>query len=102
MTNSNLIILVVTVISALSGVILGWTGRSKVVRTEIKKEATEQATMIADISYIKQSIEKMVLVLDKQDEHIDKMECRLIKVESEHCSLELRVKRLEDAAKPPT
>ncbi|GIO36190.1 hypothetical protein J41TS12_10510 [Paenibacillus antibioticophila] len=82
-------------VSALSGLILGWAGRGTTVRKEIKEDATIDATMRADIGYIRHSVDDVRMTQGQQSQKFDALTEKVIRVEESAKQAHKRIDRLE-------
>lgn len=76
---------IISIIATLSGVLLGWSGRSREVKKEIKSEAVSGAALRQDVEYIKRGVDDI------------RVEQRAMR-EDMSCLAE-RVTRVEESAK---
>jgi len=82
---------VVSVIAALSGIVLGWLGRSRTIR----KDGAEDGELRASVNYIRQGVDdlRVEIRLMRQD-YADLVE-RVARVEESAKSAHRRIDRLE-------
>ena len=87
------------VIAALSGIILGWLGRSRTVRQDTIQEAREDAEIKRDMEYIKQGIDNMRFELREQgkrhDDRINEHAREIARLDESLSSAHKRINRLE-------
>lgn len=86
---------VVGLLSALSGLILGWTGRSKQAKQQAKDEATVDAVIRTDIGYIKHSVDDVRMMQGQQGQKFDVLTEKVIRAEESAKQAHKRIDRLE-------
>jgi uncharacterized membrane protein len=86
---------VISILAAISGVILGWTGKAKAVREDIKKEAGSDALLKADVEYIKRGVDDMRLEARVQRQSIDALSERVTRLEESTKQAHHRLNRIE-------
>lgn len=89
---------IVGLIAAISGVILGWTGKGQAVRKEIKEEANIDATMRADIGYIRHSVDDVRMTQGLQGQKFEALTEKVIRVEESAKQAHKRIDRLEGSS----
>jgi len=52
---------VISVAAAISGIVLGWSGRSRMLREDTAAEASKDAVLRADMEYIKRGVDDVRL-----------------------------------------
>lgn len=87
---------VIAVIGALSGIALGWSGRSRTIRQDTQSEARQNATMQADMEYIKRGVDDVRLEQRAQGQRFDALSERVTRVEESTKQAHKRIDRLED------
>jgi hypothetical protein len=91
---SNLPILI-SAAAAISGIILGWLGRSRTVRQDTVDEASQDARLRADMEYIKRGIDDVRLEQRAQGQRFDALAERVTRVEESAKQAHKRIDRLE-------
>ena len=79
------------IVATISGILLGWIGRTKSAKKEIEERAKEGAIMRSDIDYIKKGVDE----LREDVGGIHPLNERVARVEESAKSLHKRVDRLE-------
>ncbi|MCL6458487.1 MAG: hypothetical protein K6T85_10830 [Gorillibacterium sp.] len=85
----------ISVIAAISGVMLGWAGRERSVKSEAKSDASSSAVLHTDVEYIKRGVDDIRLEQRAQRSQIDDLTVRVAKLDESAKSLHKRVDRLE-------
>ncbi|MFE0594847.1 hypothetical protein ACFW4G_03695 [Paenibacillus lactis] len=83
-------------ICAISGMLLGWIGRTKAFKDEVAQEATADASLQTDVSYIKSGILEIRVDLRDLGRRMDDFSERLTRVEE---SAKQAHKRLDEIKK---
>ncbi|WP_287021540.1 hypothetical protein [Cohnella sp.] len=91
---SNLPILI-SAAAAISGIILGWLGRSRTVRQDVVTEASKDALLRSDMDYIKRGIEDIKVEQRVQGQRFDALAERVTRVEESAKQAHKRIDRLE-------
>ncbi|WP_241254511.1 hypothetical protein [Brevibacillus sp. SYP-B805] len=86
---------IISVIAALSGIILGWTGRSRTIRQDIAQQASADAIQRVDIDYIKRGIDDIRVEQKNQVKRIDELAERVTRVEESAKQAHKRIDRLD-------
>lgn len=87
--------LIISIVGVASGVILGWLGKSKSVKDEIKTEASVDATLKTDMDYIKRGVDEVRLEQKDQGRRFDALSERVTRVEENSRSAHKRIDRVE-------
>lgn len=87
---------IVTICAAVSGVVLGWAGRSKSMRKDIIAEAGAEALQRADVDYIKRGVDDIRLEQRAQGQRIDSLTERVTRVEESAKQAHRRLDRKEE------
>jgi len=85
----------VSVLAAISGIIIGWSGRSRAIRQDIKKEAGDGAVLHADVEYIKRGVDDIRLEQRAQGKRIDELAERVTRVEESVKQAHKRMDRID-------
>lgn len=88
---------IISAVAAISGVLLGWTARSRDSRREDRGEAAADAALRADMAYIKRGVDEIKQDLRTQGTDIDQLRERITKVEESAKSTLYRLDRMEEA-----
>ncbi|MFE0394765.1 hypothetical protein [Paenibacillus lactis] len=92
----NVMITLIGAICAISGMLLGWIGRTKAFKDEVAQEATADASLQTDVSYIKSGILEIRVDLRDLGRRMDDFSERLTRVEE---SAKQAHKRLDEIKK---
>lgn len=87
---------IVALIAAISGMLLGWTGRSRSVRQDIIQAAGADALQRADVEYIKRGVDDMKVEQKLQRQQFEQVSERLTRVEESAKQAHKRIDRLEE------
>ena len=87
---------IVSVLAALSGIALGWTGRAKAMRKEAEDAAEAEAVQRADVEYIKRGVDDMKVEQKLQGQRFEAFSERLTRVEESAKQAHKRIDRLEE------
>jgi hypothetical protein len=88
---------IVSVAAALSGIILGWLGRSRTIRQDMTSEASRDAKLQSDMDYIKRGVDEVRFEQKDQGRRFDALSERVTRVEESAKQAHLRINRLEDS-----
>jgi uncharacterized membrane protein len=77
----SILMALISMAAALSGVVLGWSGRSREVLKETRKEAEMDATIRTDVEYIKRGIDAIRLEQRAQGQRVDTLTERVARLE---------------------
>ncbi|KJD42341.1 MULTISPECIES: hypothetical protein [Paenibacillus] len=90
------ITVIFSLIAAISGIILGWAGRSRSMRQDIIQEAGAEALQRADVDYIKRGVDDIRLEQRVQGQRIDALSERVTRVEESAKQAHKRLDRKEE------
>ncbi|MED1954598.1 hypothetical protein [Brevibacillus centrosporus] len=86
---------IITVIATLSGITLGWMGRSRTVRNDIVQQASADAIQKVDVEYIKRGVDDIRAEQRSQGKEIEKLSERVTRVEESSKQAHKRIDRLD-------
>lgn len=86
----------ISVVTAVSGLILGWAGRTRSFRQDIIQEAGADALQRADVDYIKRGVDDIRLEQRVQAQRVDALSERVTRVEESAKQAHKRIDRKED------
>lgn len=86
---------VISVASAISGILLGWLGKAKAHQQEAAQEASKDATLKSDVDYIKRGIDDLRLEQKDQGRRFDQLAERVTRVEEAAKQAHHRLNRLD-------
>lgn len=89
------IVAIIGVVGALSGIILGWLGRSRTVRQDTVAEASKDARLLTDMEYIKRGIDDVRIEQKSQGKRFDELTERVTRVEESAKQAHHRLNRLD-------
>lgn len=81
--------------AAISGIVLGWLGRSRAVR----QDGAEDGELRASVNYIRQAVDEMRVEMRSQSQRYDLLAERVTRVEESAKQAHKRIDRLEDDGK---
>jgi hypothetical protein len=84
-----------SVVSLISGLVLGWKGKSRTEKQDTAAEAREGATIKADIEYIKRGVDDMKVEQKLQGQKYDEIAERVTRVEESVKQAHHRLNRLD-------
>ncbi|BFH63891.1 hypothetical protein PAJ34TS1_44830 [Paenibacillus azoreducens] len=87
---------IVAVISAISGIALGWLGRARAVKHDVAQEAGAGASLHTDVEYIKRGVDDIKVDLRMQGQRVDDLSTRVTRVEESAKQAHKRLDRLEE------
>ena len=90
------VIAIIGVLGTISGILLGWMGRTKSFKDEIAQEATQDASLHTDVSYIKTGIVDIRVDIRALGARMDGMNERLTRVEESAKQAHKRLDKLEE------
>ncbi|RTE05480.1 hypothetical protein [Paenibacillus whitsoniae] len=82
--------------AALSGIFIGWSGRTRQIRNDDKQEAQSAAVLRSDTEYIKRGVDDIRLEQRAQANRIDALSERVTRIEESAKQAHHRISRLED------
>ncbi|GIO07023.1 hypothetical protein J31TS6_30510 [Brevibacillus reuszeri] len=85
------LISIISVIAALSGIVLGWMGRARTIRQDVATDAMQRA----DVEYIKRGVDDIRLEQKAQGKRIDDLSERVTRVEESTKQAHHRLNRLD-------
>ncbi|TQR36611.1 hypothetical protein QIH01_20030 [Brevibacillus brevis] len=86
----------ITVAAAISGILLGWAGRSRAINQDIAQQASADALQRADIEFIKRGVDDIRLDQKAQGKRFDELSERVTRVEESTKQAHKRLDRLDD------
>lgn len=96
MKDFSAITAVISVLAALSGMVLGWAGRARAIRQDTVQETKAEAMQRADVEYIKRGVDDMKVEQKLQRQQFEAVSERLTRVEESAKQAHKRIDRLED------
>ena len=91
----SLFTVTVSVVAAISGIILGWMGRSRSFRQDVAAEASSDAVQRADVEYIKRGVDDIRVDMRLQGQKVDGLSERVTRVEESTKQAHKRIDKLE-------
>jgi len=89
------IIAVISVAATLSGMVLGWLGRSRTVRQDTFQDAGREAKLQTDMEYIKRGVDDTRIEVKTQGKKFDEFSERLTRAEESVKQAHKRLDRIE-------
>jgi hypothetical protein len=86
---------VIAAAAAISGIVLGWLGRSRSIRQETVAEASKDAKFHTDMEYIKRGIDDVRIEQRAQGQRFDALAERVTRVEESTKQAHHRLNRLD-------
>jgi len=86
---------VIAVAAAISGIALGWLGRSRTIRKDTASEASKEATLQTDMAYVKRGIDDMRVDIKLQGQQYNSLAESVIRIDESVKSAHKRIDRLE-------
>lgn len=86
---------IITVIAALSGIVLGWLGRARTIKQDFSQQVRSDALQRADVEYIKRGVDDIRLEQKHQGKRIDELSERVTRVEESAKQAHHRLNRLD-------
>ncbi|QCT03800.1 hypothetical protein E6C60_3089 [Paenibacillus algicola] len=86
----------IALIAAISGIVLGWIGRTRSYRQDLIQEAGADALQRADVDYIKRGVDDIRLEQRVQGQRIDALSERVTRVEESAKQAHKRLDRKEE------
>ncbi|NTU28836.1 hypothetical protein HPY27_01505 [Brevibacillus sp. HB1.1] len=86
----------ITAIAAISGILLGWAGRSRSIRQDVERRASADAQQRADVEYIKRGVDDIRFEQKAQGKRIDELSDRVTRVEESAKQAHKRLDRIDD------
>ena len=84
--------MVISAVAAISGMVLGWIGRSRTIR----EDAAEDGELRANVNYIRKGVEELKLEIKARGQQYDMLAERVIRVEE---STKQAHKRIDEITK---
>ncbi|MHA6484454.1 hypothetical protein ACX1C1_21390 [Paenibacillus sp. strain BS8-2] len=91
----QMIFALIAVAGTLSGLWLGWTGKSRTVKQDTAAEVAQDITIKSDMEYLKRGVDDIRFEQRTQGQRIDAMSERLTRVEESTKSAHRRIDRVE-------
>ena len=92
----SVLTVVVSVVAAISGIVLGWAGRSRSLKHDIAIEASNDAVQRADVEYIKRGVDDIRVDMRLQGQRVDGLSERVTRVEESAKQAHRRLDRYEE------
>lgn len=83
-------------LAALSGILLGWAGRSRQLRQDFKAEGGSEGALRQDVEYIKRGVDDIRVDVRMQGQRIEAVSERVTRVEESTKQAHKRIDRLEE------
>ncbi|CQR55246.1 hypothetical protein [Paenibacillus riograndensis] len=86
----------ITILAAISGIILGWVGGTRAFKQDIAQDAGNGAALKTDVEYIKRGVDDMRLEQRAQGQRFDVLSERVTRIEESAKSYHKRLDRFEE------
>ncbi|WJH28462.1 hypothetical protein N6H13_26070 [Paenibacillus sp. CC-CFT742] len=83
-------------VGTISGMLIGWAGRTKAYKDEVIQEATQDASLHTDVSYIKRGIDDLRVDVRLQNQQLAGITERLTRVEESSKQAHKRIDKMEE------
>jgi len=90
------ITILISIATAVSGILLGWLGRTRTIRQDAAKGAEAGATLQTDVEYIKRGVDDIRVDMRIQSQRLDGISERVTRVEESTKQAHKRLDRLEE------
>ncbi|MNJ50333.1 hypothetical protein QNH46_17245 [Paenibacillus woosongensis] len=90
------ITILISIATAVSGILLGWLGRTRTIRQDAAKDAEAGATLQTDVEYIKRGVDDIRVDVRIQSQRLDGISERVTRVEESTKQAHKRLDRLEE------
>lgn len=90
------ITILISIVTAVSGILLGWLGRTRSIRQDAAKDAEAGATLQTDVEYIKRGVDDIRVDMRIQSQRVDGISERVTRVEESTKQAHKRIDRLEE------
>lgn len=87
---------ILAVLTALSGMALGWMGRTRTIRQDAAQDAGTITALQTDLEYIRRGVDDIRLDQRVQSQRIDALSERVTRIEESSKSLHKRVDKIEE------
>ncbi|MBN2981980.1 hypothetical protein [Cohnella massiliensis] len=94
-TSLSIIGACISTFAAISGIFIGWAGRSRALRQDTVAEASQDALLRADMEYIKRGVDDVRLEQRAQGQRFDALAERVTRVEESAKQALQRLDRLD-------
>ncbi|GIQ70780.1 hypothetical protein DUZ99_01925 [Xylanibacillus composti] len=79
----------------ISGILLGWLGRARLIKQDVAQEASTDAALKSDVDYIKRGVDDLRLEQKDQGRRFDQLAERVTRVEESAKQAHYRLNRLD-------
>lgn len=88
--------IIISIATAVSGILLGWLGRARAIRQDAAKDAETGATLQTDVEYIKRGVDDIRVDMRLQSQRMDGISERVTRVEESTKQAHKRIDRLKE------
>ena len=92
----TVIVAIIGVAGTISGILLGWLGRSRTVRQDTATEAASDAELRASVNYIRQGVDDLRVEIRAQGQRYDMLAERVTRVEESAKQAHKRLDRIDE------
>src|SRR5690625_4082068 len=86
---------IISVVGAISGIVLGWLGRSRTIKQDTAADAGRDARLQADMEYIKRGVDDVRIEQRAHGQRFDALAERVTRVEESSKQAHHRIDRLD-------
>lgn len=90
----TVLVSLISAAAAISGILIGWAGRARANRQDIRQDAESDAVMRRDVEYIKQTVTDIRADMRLQGQRMDDISERLTRVEESSKQAHKRIDEL--------
>lgn len=95
--NTSIIALLVSGLGVVSGVILGWSGKSRTLRRDVAADASQDTALRVNVEYIMRGVDDMRVELRAQGQRHDALAERVTRVEESAKQAHHRIDEIKGA-----
>lgn len=95
----TVLMMVLAAVGTISGVILGWLGKTRTVRQDTTQEVRENTTIKSDVEYIKRGVDDMRLEQRSHGQRFDVLAERVTRVEESAKQAHHRLDRMDGSSR---
>jgi hypothetical protein len=93
--DTDTVMAIIAIVGTVSGVVIGWATRSRTVKQDAAGEAAKDATLQADMAYLKRGVDDMNVKIDLHGQRYDKLSETVIRMDESIKSAHKRIDKFE-------